>query len=133
MFIHRDFKLSNLLVDENYNVKVCDFGLTKMKQANDSLHDTKGSPLYMAPGTHTLLSDSAMALQLEPALLIVFLVACVASRGVHGVVQREVRCVQLRAELLGDHQRAARVPSVRKQLGGPHQVAMRELRDASHR
>lgn len=61
MFIHRDFKLSNLLVDENYNVKVCDFGLTKMKQANDNLHDTKGSPLYMAPGTRRSTSPAAGA------------------------------------------------------------------------
>eukprot|EP01089_Gocevia_fonbrunei_P023102 TRINITY_DN9593_c0_g1_i1.p1 TRINITY_DN9593_c0_g1~~TRINITY_DN9593_c0_g1_i1.p1 ORF type:complete len:568 (-),score=107.07 TRINITY_DN9593_c0_g1_i1:21-1724(-) len=49
-FIHRDLKLSNLLVTEDHKVKVCDFGLVRIR------HDIKreeqgaqGSPLYMAP------------------------------------------------------------------------------------
>mmetsp|Transcript_17936 Transcript_17936/g.50540 ORF Transcript_17936/g.50540 Transcript_17936/m.50540 type:complete len:529 (+) Transcript_17936:60-1646(+) len=51
VFIHRDLKLSNLLVDNDYKVYVCDFGLTQMKpkDVNSLEYDPHGSPLYMAP------------------------------------------------------------------------------------
>lgn len=52
VFLHRDLKTSNLLVDENYRVKICDFGLTQLKQKEEMLRDTqsaKGTPLWMAP------------------------------------------------------------------------------------
>eukprot|EP00007_Cunea_sp_BSH-02190019_P003786 CAMPEP_0174239006 /NCGR_PEP_ID=MMETSP0417-20130205/13160_1 /TAXON_ID=242541 /ORGANISM="Mayorella sp, Strain BSH-02190019" /LENGTH=614 /DNA_ID=CAMNT_0015317901 /DNA_START=276 /DNA_END=2116 /DNA_ORIENTATION=- len=51
IFIHRDLKLSNLLVDSEYNVYVCDFGLTQMKPRDREKldYDPHGSPLYMAP------------------------------------------------------------------------------------
>lgn len=51
IFIHRDLKLSNLLVDNNYKVLVCDFGLAQMKpkEVNNLEYDPHGSPLYMAP------------------------------------------------------------------------------------
>ena len=51
--IHRDLKPENLLVDENYRVKVCDFGLSQVKEKEEDLKDPKGrlrgSPLWMAP------------------------------------------------------------------------------------
>ncbi|GAM17330.1 hypothetical protein SAMD00019534_005050 [Acytostelium subglobosum LB1] len=53
VFIHRDLKTSNLLVDANLNVKVCDFGLSQIKQRGENLKDgqdgAKGTPLWMAP------------------------------------------------------------------------------------
>lgn len=51
IFIHRDLKLSNMLVDDTGNVFVCDFGLTRMKPKGDTNleYDPLGSPLYMAP------------------------------------------------------------------------------------
>jgi serine/threonine protein kinase len=52
MFIHRDLKSSNLLIDENGRVKVCDFGLSQVKQQGEYLKDmdsAKGTPLWMAP------------------------------------------------------------------------------------
>ncbi|WJX60327.1 hypothetical protein P8452_45551 [Trifolium repens] len=48
--VHRDLKSSNLLVDKNWNVKVGDFGLSKLKDA--TLLTTKsgrGTPQWMAP------------------------------------------------------------------------------------
>jgi hypothetical protein len=50
--LHRDFKTSNLLYDANYNVKVCDFGLSQLFEKGQKLLDEKrpkGTPLYMAP------------------------------------------------------------------------------------
>eukprot|EP01120_Amphizonella_sp_Union-15-10_P007506 TRINITY_DN2538_c0_g1_i1.p1 TRINITY_DN2538_c0_g1~~TRINITY_DN2538_c0_g1_i1.p1 ORF type:complete len:499 (-),score=110.21 TRINITY_DN2538_c0_g1_i1:204-1700(-) len=52
VFIHRDLKCSNLLVDESFRVKVCDFGLSQIKQQGEKLKDidtAKGTPLWMAP------------------------------------------------------------------------------------
>eukprot|EP01125_Pyxidicula_operculata_P000455 TRINITY_DN10484_c0_g1_i1.p1 TRINITY_DN10484_c0_g1~~TRINITY_DN10484_c0_g1_i1.p1 ORF type:complete len:491 (+),score=105.96 TRINITY_DN10484_c0_g1_i1:110-1582(+) len=50
--IHRDLKSSNLLIDENMKVKVCDFGLSQVKPQGTMLVDddlAKGTPLWMAP------------------------------------------------------------------------------------
>lgn len=50
--IHRDLKSSNLLVDENFNVKVCDFGLSQIIPRETMIKDkqnAKGTPLWMAP------------------------------------------------------------------------------------
>ena len=46
-------KTSNLLVDENNRIKICDFGLSQIKQRGEKLLDgvegAKGTPLWMAP------------------------------------------------------------------------------------
>ncbi|KYQ89723.1 SH2 domain-containing protein [Tieghemostelium lacteum] len=46
--LHLDLKPANLLVDNNWVVKVADFGLSKIKQGS-STSGQAGSPLYMAP------------------------------------------------------------------------------------
>eukprot|EP00007_Cunea_sp_BSH-02190019_P005479 CAMPEP_0174229626 /NCGR_PEP_ID=MMETSP0417-20130205/530_1 /TAXON_ID=242541 /ORGANISM="Mayorella sp, Strain BSH-02190019" /LENGTH=538 /DNA_ID=CAMNT_0015307187 /DNA_START=310 /DNA_END=1923 /DNA_ORIENTATION=+ len=52
-FIHRDLKTGNLLVDENWNVCVCDFGLAHVKTHGDKgvrgSYGSIGTPLWMAP------------------------------------------------------------------------------------
>jgi serine/threonine protein kinase len=48
--VHRDIKLENILLDENYNIRFIDFGLSKyIENEKSSLHTQCGSPLYIAP------------------------------------------------------------------------------------
>jgi hypothetical protein len=49
--VHRDLKPSNLLVDENFRVKICDFGLSINSQKNTTVHNSMayGTPRYMSP------------------------------------------------------------------------------------
>jgi sterile alpha motif and leucine zipper-containing kinase AZK len=48
--VHRDLKSPNLLVDKNWVVKVCDFGLSRMKHHTYlSSKSTAGTPEWMAP------------------------------------------------------------------------------------
>ncbi|KAL7114644.1 hypothetical protein ACP275_04G133900 [Erythranthe tilingii] len=50
VIVHRDLKSPNLLVDKNWIVKVCDFGLSRMKHSTFlSSRSTAGTAEWMAP------------------------------------------------------------------------------------
>jgi len=50
MIVHRDLKSPNLLVSSNFLVKVCDFGMSKIKQNTYVSSKTQaGTPEWMAP------------------------------------------------------------------------------------
>ena len=39
-YLHLDIKPQNILIDENLNVKIADFGSTQMFEQNDEISDT---------------------------------------------------------------------------------------------
>jgi serine/threonine protein kinase len=50
IIIHRDLKSQNLLVDDNWRVKVCDFGLSRIYKDTQSTKMTAcGTPCWTAP------------------------------------------------------------------------------------
>jgi len=51
---HRDIKLNNILLDEEYNIKICDFGLSSFITKNKNgiykkMQGIAGTPSYIAP------------------------------------------------------------------------------------
>ena len=47
--MHRDIKLDNILLDSNSNIKICDFGISKIIGRGVIIKEQCGTPAYMAP------------------------------------------------------------------------------------
>ena len=47
--VHRDIKLENIIIEDNKNVKIIDFGLSNIYPKNNILFSSCGSPCYASP------------------------------------------------------------------------------------
>lgn len=51
--LHRDLKLSNILLDDDYNPKLCDFGIARFYDSDQEYTRKIGTPIYIAPEVFT--------------------------------------------------------------------------------
>ncbi len=47
--LHRDIKLDNILLDDNFNSKICDFGVSRIMKEGEIISEKCGTPAYLAP------------------------------------------------------------------------------------
>ena len=47
--LHRDIKLDNILLSSNGEVKICDFGVSKVVKRGEMMTEQCGTPAYIAP------------------------------------------------------------------------------------
>lgn len=72
---HRDLKLENVLIDENFNCKVCDYGLMCQVQKSDLASTKCGTLPYMSPEMIHSANYSGQAADMWALGIILYVVA----------------------------------------------------------
>jgi serine/threonine-protein kinase ULK/ATG1 len=47
--VHRDLKLPNILINDQYEIRLADFGFARLKEESQVLKSYCGTPITMAP------------------------------------------------------------------------------------
>ncbi|CAO3647242.1 unnamed protein product [Cunninghamella blakesleeana] len=77
LICHRDLKPENLLLDENNNIKVADFGMAKLQPDDGTLLETScGSPHYASPEIVTGLPYNGAASDIWSCGVILYALLC---------------------------------------------------------
>lgn len=73
---HRDLKPENLLFDDNFLLKVCDFGFATLIEGKDGsglLHTVLGTESYMAPEIHERRPYKGIEVDLFASAIVLFI------------------------------------------------------------
>ena len=74
--VHRDLKPENLLLDEQKNIKIVDFGLSNIYKNNELLTTACGSPCYAAPEMINGESYMGLSVDIWSSGIVLFAMLC---------------------------------------------------------
>jgi 5'-AMP-activated protein kinase catalytic alpha subunit len=74
--LSRDLKPENLLLDENLNIKIADFGLSNIYKSGELLKTPCGSPCYAAPEMVSGLEYNGLKTDIWSTGIILYAMVC---------------------------------------------------------
>ena len=74
--VHRDIKLENIIIEDNKNIKILDFGLSNFYQKNNILYSSCGSLCYASPEMVEGKKYSGSCVDIWPSGIVLFAMLC---------------------------------------------------------